>query len=327
MNSAKCYASMFCYPIDFLGFNGYKENKNKIKYLVTLFYLNNIIGREIDQSAKNIAANIADVNLTSIGAYDLFLRDIDFKNIDTFITTLAKEFTIQKKGVFLSLDTFISKWVYLFGMGTQYGTELFTSFGIMLASTYCGAYILNQKTIEKVCGDAYINFNIALTNLGVQVFGNSRLVEFMTTKHDKNTVELSESLKLRKTSAPKYTGREFKSVNEVMDLAHALKKYYVDSKQTEKIPAEVIKVVKIALPIMEDYIQRDYNEVYQEGNLLKFCNVYKNVFNGDNLRKIAQLIDDHIRIYQGIAEDTEYPETRQRACRCISELREIKQCL
>lgn len=322
--STKCYSSLFCFIIDYLRIIGYSENKNKIKYLAALFFLQNHLGKELDAYCKNIAAKASDITQREIGPYDLYFSEINFENIDTFINSVAKLFNL--KG--LDTETFIFKWCYLYGTGTQYATELFTNFAMLLTAAYTGAYIVNQRQIEKSCGKEMIAFNNAIKRIGVETFENGRYnLENFNSYTSKETVEMANAIKERNELPPRYTGKEFKSLEEVMNLADALKKYYVNTKKTEHIPDEVIKVIKSALPVMESYAGDPASEIYCEGTLLKFCKVYKNIFNSDNLRKVAQLIDDHIRICNGILENAESEESRKCAARCINELYQCKQYL
>ena len=66
----------------------------------------------------------------------------------------------------LKLDNFIDKWILLYGSGTQFACEIFTAFANMLINAYVGAYINNQKQIEKIVGKYMINFTTTLFKIG-----------------------------------------------------------------------------------------------------------------------------------------------------------------
>ena len=69
-----------------------------------------------------------------------------FTNIKNFVDTIARILKVNA----LKVDNFIEKWVFLYKSGTQFATEYYPAFSSMLTNAYHGAYINNQKTIEKV---------------------------------------------------------------------------------------------------------------------------------------------------------------------------------
>ena len=87
---------------------------------------------------------------------DVILESVQtpYKNIYTFVEALGH---VLRAGT-LTLDPFIDKWMKLFGVGTQFGTELYTAFATMLLDAYTGAYLNNQKTIEKICGRDMVEY-------------------------------------------------------------------------------------------------------------------------------------------------------------------------
>ena len=52
----------------------------------------------------------------------------------------------------------IDKWMYLFGSNTVFALEYYPALSAMLTDAYCGAYINNQKTIEKVVGNTLVSY-------------------------------------------------------------------------------------------------------------------------------------------------------------------------
>ena len=82
------------------------------------------------------------------------------------INSLSKVLRIEGQ---LNLYNFIEKWAFVYGSGTQYGTELYTSFASILTNAYVGSYINNQKTIEKVLGRTLVDFTNALFKVGGNV--------------------------------------------------------------------------------------------------------------------------------------------------------------
>ena len=54
----------------------------------------------------------------------------------------------------------------LLGSGTQFGTEVYTAFSSMITNAYCGVYINNQKTIEKITGRNMVDYVNTLLRIG-----------------------------------------------------------------------------------------------------------------------------------------------------------------
>jgi hypothetical protein len=151
-SATECYIGCFTFILDYLRIIGYSESRNKIKYLAGLFFMNNLMGKDIDNSVKNTVARIAKISPVEIKQYELYYDNEDFENIDTFISMIAETFKL--KG--LNTETFITRWIFHFGRGTEYGIDLFTSFCNIINAAYCGAYVVNQKQIEKCCGRSMV---------------------------------------------------------------------------------------------------------------------------------------------------------------------------
>jgi hypothetical protein len=56
----------------------------------------------------------------------------------------------------------------VYGTGTIFGLEIFPAFASMLTDTYVGAYLNNQKTIEKIAGSSMIEFTKVLLSIGAE---------------------------------------------------------------------------------------------------------------------------------------------------------------
>ena len=66
----------------------------------------------------------------------------------------------------LTLDTIVEKWMYVYGTGTVFALELFPAFSNMITDSFVGAYINNQKTIEKVAGTGMVTFTKTILTIG-----------------------------------------------------------------------------------------------------------------------------------------------------------------
>lgn len=196
LSGTECFVAMFTYVLDYLRIIGYAPNKTKISYLAGLYFLHHMMGKDLDNYTKNIAAKVAGgLTMQEIRAYDLYLTDDCFTDIDSFVTMIAETFKL--KG--FNTEVFIQKWMYLFQTGTQYATELFTAFSILITNAYCGSYVVNQKQIERCCGSSMVKYSKALLTMGVDVLDKRGYMEAAELEEfekvtDKAVVELKESV-------------------------------------------------------------------------------------------------------------------------------------
>lgn len=161
----ECYVSMFLYILDYLRLNGVAENRAKLQYIIACFFQYNVLGKPISDSTRNTAAKVAGITLREANIIDiLYDPKRDFRNINTFITRLVDVFHF--KG--FTIDVFIERWIYLFGVGTQFGPELFVSFSSIITNAYSGAYLNQQKTIEKCVGRQMVIYTTSLLKIGYE---------------------------------------------------------------------------------------------------------------------------------------------------------------
>ena len=85
-------------------------------------------------------------------------------NIKFFVETLSDVIHTSK----LTLDVVVERWMYKYGPGTVFALELFPAFATMLTDAYVGAYINNQKSIEKIAGPSMVEFTKALLSIGAE---------------------------------------------------------------------------------------------------------------------------------------------------------------
>lgn len=154
--AARIYAKLFTHIIDYLGnISVIPENRNKMMYFASQFFLYNVIGLESDERVSQISMKVADVSSTISNIYNMSARDaIKNKSIKDFLGLVQQQFKMDK----LTASVFISKWMYLYGSGTMFGVEFFPSFVQMITDSYIGVYLNNQKTIEKVVGKDMVEF-------------------------------------------------------------------------------------------------------------------------------------------------------------------------
>lgn len=160
----KTFASMVNYVVDYIGkININIPTRNKSLYLSAVYYQVNLLGKDIDSdSVKELALKISGISERESNIIELDYEKDSFDNIYNFIK-LMKE-SLKVKG--LSFEVFIEKWMFLFGTGTVFGLELFPYFAQTITDAYIGAYINNQKTVEKVAGQNMVDFSKSIIKIG-----------------------------------------------------------------------------------------------------------------------------------------------------------------
>ena len=267
INGAEAFSAMFSYIIDYMRIVGYEQNKTKIAYLSVLYYMKNIMGKELDQYTKNVAAKIAGIPTSNINAYDLYYKDEDFNDIDNFVTSIADNFKL--KG--LTTEVFVSKWAYAFTPSAMYACEMFTSFASILVATYVGAYLVNQKQIEKICGNSMIKFSTEIINLGSD-FIVDKYRESFDDWTSKEAQIIKESL-LKKSSIPedaKIKPVDYEAKPSLMKRTKKLIEYYTSTKESEKLSKELAKHAIGISKLYKKSINSKKN-LYQKGTLPEYC--------------------------------------------------------
>ena len=162
-SGAACYAELFTYVVDFLRISGVDNFRNKCKYLASMFYLSNCISKDETESTESKALKISGLSQREVELMKIQMTEDTYTNIKTFIESIAKILHVEGK---LTLDVFMEKWIYLYGTGTQFAVELYIAHANMMINAYVGAYLNNQKTIEKVCGDKMVTFVKQIIKVG-----------------------------------------------------------------------------------------------------------------------------------------------------------------
>ena len=160
----KTFAALVNYIIDYIGkININVEARNKSLYLAAMYYQVNLLDKDIDfKSVKETALKISGISERQANIIEIEFEQDSFDDIEKFINLVQNVLHVTG----LNIDTFIEKWMWLYGTGTVFGTELFTYFAQMISDAYIGAYINNQKTIEKVAKQNMIDFTKALIRIG-----------------------------------------------------------------------------------------------------------------------------------------------------------------
>lgn len=161
---AKAFSSLFTYIVDYIfKISTVSETRDRCIYLSSLYYLVNILDKEINDNTKRLCRNIAGI---SEREEELLFIKLDqnkgLLNINFFIQEVSKILNISG----LTLDLFLEKWLYIYGTGTQFALELYPAFATMITNAYVGCYLNNQKTIEKIVGKQMVEISKTIFNVG-----------------------------------------------------------------------------------------------------------------------------------------------------------------
>ena len=292
--ATECYVKCFSFVLDYLRlYNG--GTRNKIEYLIGLFFLNNLMGKELDNYSKNIAAKIAKVAPNDIKSYELYYDPEDFENIDTFITLLTETFKL--KG--FTTEVFITRWMYHFGKGTEYAIDLFTSFCSMITSAYCGAYVVHQKTIEKCCDRSMVKLVNCIMEAGTgsldKSYWSEEAREEATSYISKTSSVMHEAIKLR-SALPDYAKinkEDFSSKDIVKTKVKNLTKHYILSKQESKISGKLAGAARMAIRAMD---KTKVTDGYEVGCLESIIVEGRKYFNDKDKRNLISDIEQQMRV-------------------------------
>lgn len=225
INATQCYVNMVIDIIDYLRILGFEQSSPKIAYLTGLFFLKNMMQKDLDQYTMNIAAKAAKISAADTRAMALYYNESDFDTIDSFITMISKNFKL--KG--LTTEVFISQWLWRYGKGTEFATELFPAFMDVMIAAYVGAYVVHQKAIEKSCGSPMVNLVRAINQLGNTMYNNASYLMGEAAEEAKgyisqSTSELKKRFNMEKPEG--YNAESFKNKEKVKEITEHLKQYF-----------------------------------------------------------------------------------------------------
>lgn len=326
--ATECFVAMFDYVPDYLRIIGYSQNKEKILYLAALYFLHNLMGKDIDVYVKNIAAKAAGISTSDTRAFELYYdADKDFMNIDSFVNLVASTFKL--KG--LTTEAFIHRWTYSFGQGSYFATELFTSFLSLMTSAFCGSYVVNQKQVERCCGASMVKLSNALLQLGISEFDNRGYMEASefdkTIARDKNTEALKESF-LKRNKEPKdlsITKDDCGSKSSVKEKMNKMVDFYKSSNQENKISQKVMQATFVAISCLNDSIDSD-NSKYYNGCVEDILKSGKKYLNEKDKSSIKEKINKNIDKCN-IGREKNQKDDKEKSKKYSSALVELRKCL
>ena len=163
---AQAFATLFTHVVDYVcKISATPTLKNKCMYLSALYYLGNILGKDYTKdNCRAIAKKVSGLSDREAGIVDIQLKPESMLNINYFVESLSEILHFNK----LTKDVVLERWMTIYGTGTQFALELFPAFASMITDAYIGAYINNQKTIEKVANTSMIEFTKTLLAIGAE---------------------------------------------------------------------------------------------------------------------------------------------------------------
>ena len=154
-DSMESFKNLFTHVIDYLAkISVIPSTKSKCQFLSCMYFVENIIGKDFNDNSQHIAGRICNL---SEREQEMIMSQCDvedFANIKSFIGKLTELIKIPA----IKVDNVIDKWMYLYGSNTVFALEYYPALSAMLTDAYCGAYINNQKTIEKVVGNTLVSY-------------------------------------------------------------------------------------------------------------------------------------------------------------------------
>ena len=161
--STEAFAKLCTNIIDYMRIGGVDNVRSKMLYMASLYYQIGMLKKDDNDTAEQKAIKISKLSKREAELIRVQLPTASFDNIDTFVTGIAKVLRVEGS---LKLDNFIDKWLFLYGSGTQFATEIYTAFANLLINAYVGAYLNNQKQIEKIAGRSMVEYCNVLFRIG-----------------------------------------------------------------------------------------------------------------------------------------------------------------
>lgn len=156
------FAKLSTNIIDYMRIGGVDNVRPKVLYLSAMYYQVNLLRKDATSTVRQKAIKIAGLTSRDADIIDVQVPPAMYDTIETFVNAIAKVIKVDS----LKLDNYIDKWIFLYGSGTQFATELYFEFSNMITHAYVGAYINNQKQIEKFVGRDMVDFTNALFKIG-----------------------------------------------------------------------------------------------------------------------------------------------------------------
>lgn len=167
----RSFAKLFTHLVDYtLNISVIPGNRNKMMYFAAKYFITQVLQYSDDEDRVNaLAQKAVDVKGTEASIFDMVCNfDEDFTSFPAFVDFIGKAFKVDKEKNTMSL--FTEKWMFLYGPGTILAVEYLPTFISMITNAYCGVYLNNQKTIEKILGNDLVAFGkeVIYDNAGIK---------------------------------------------------------------------------------------------------------------------------------------------------------------
>lgn len=153
--SMAAFSALFTHVIDYMTKISITPSvKAKCQFLACAYFIENILDKDFNDNYKVMSKSIVDL---SEREQEMILHSCSescFDNIKNFITELSAVIKTPN----LKIDNVVDKWMYLYGSNSVFALEYYPALSAMLTDAYCGAFLNNQKTIEKVVGNTLVSY-------------------------------------------------------------------------------------------------------------------------------------------------------------------------
>lgn len=154
-DTMSAFASLFVHAIDYLfKISVIPSTKMKCLFLSCMYFTENILEKDFNESYQHMAAKCTNLSEREQEMIMTQCEKEDFESLRSFVEKLSDLLKVPN----LKIDNLIDKWMYLYGTNTVFALEYYPALSAMLTDAYCGAYINNQKTIEKVVGNTLVSY-------------------------------------------------------------------------------------------------------------------------------------------------------------------------
>lgn len=157
-----CYAKLVANIIDYMRIGAVDKVREKVLFMAALFYQINVLMKESSDSVTLRAQKISGLTSRECDLIYTQLGSDCFTDINTFLKSVCNVINVTT----LNTDNFMDKWTFLYGVATQFAPEIYTSFSTMVTNAYVGAYLNNQKTIEKIINKDMVEYTKTLFGIG-----------------------------------------------------------------------------------------------------------------------------------------------------------------